>query len=145
MVIMDFAMPKLNGIEATRHIKAVAPNIAILVLTAYDSEQYMFAFLAAGAAGYMLKDVSVDQLVERHSRRACWRIDATSRHHAQGHQSLCQTEEKGTTPTGSDQITERELEVLKLAARACQTVTSHGSSTSVCAPYRHTSATCSTR
>ena len=64
VVIMDFAMPKLNGIEATRHIKAVAPGIAILVLTAHDSEQYIFAFLEAGAAGYLLKDVSVDKLVE---------------------------------------------------------------------------------
>ena len=63
-VIMDITMPDLNGIEATRHIKAVAPNIAILVLTAYDSEQYVFAFLEAGAAGYLLKDVSVDELVK---------------------------------------------------------------------------------
>jgi DNA-binding NarL/FixJ family response regulator len=48
VVIMDFSMPELNGIEATRHIKAVAPKIAVLVLTAYDSDQYIFAFLAAG-------------------------------------------------------------------------------------------------
>ena len=54
VVVMDFAMPQLNGIEATRQIKAIAPGIAVLVLTAYDSEQYIYGFLEAGAAGYLL-------------------------------------------------------------------------------------------
>jgi len=64
VVIMDFAMPKLNGIEATKQIKAIDPSIAVLVLTAYDNEQYIFAFLEAGAAGYLLKDVHVDELIK---------------------------------------------------------------------------------
>jgi NarL family two-component system response regulator LiaR len=117
VVIMDFAMPKLNGIEATRHIKAVHPQIAILVLTAYDSEQYVFAFLEAGAAGYLLKDVSVEKLVE--AIRAVYAGESVL------HPSItrkvinrfARTDEQPSTKNGLDQLTERELEVLGLAAR----------------------------
>lgn len=64
VIIMDISMPKLNGIEATKQIKAFQPSATILILTAYDYEQYVFALLDAGAAGYLLKDVSVSQLIE---------------------------------------------------------------------------------
>ena len=64
VIIMDISMPKLNGIEATRRIKAFQPSATILILTAYDYEQYIFALLDAGAAGYLLKDVSASQLVD---------------------------------------------------------------------------------
>jgi NarL family two-component system response regulator LiaR len=117
VVIMDFAMPKLNGIEATRHIKAVAPSIAILVLTAYDSDQYVFAFLEAGAAGYLLKDVSVDKLIDA--------IRAVHAGESVLHPAITRKvinrfsrpEHRSGTKNGMDQITERELEVLGLAAR----------------------------
>jgi NarL family two-component system response regulator LiaR len=117
VVIMDFSMPELNGIEATRQIKAVAPNIAVLVLTAYDSDQYIFAFLAAGAAGYLLKDVSVDQLI-----RAIRAVHAgeSMLHPAITRKVIshfAQPEQQGRPPMGTEQITERELEVLKLAAQ----------------------------
>jgi len=64
VIIMDISMPKLNGIEATRQIKAFQPSATILILTAYDYEQYVFALLDAGAAGYLLKDVSASQLID---------------------------------------------------------------------------------
>lgn len=117
VVIMDFAMPKLNGIEATRHIKAVAPGIAILVLTAYDSEQYIFAFLEAGAAGYLLKDVSVDKLIEAiravHAGESVLHPTITRK----VINRFSRAEDRHGTKNGLDQITERELEVLGLAAR----------------------------
>ena len=50
VVLMNIAMPKLDGIEATRRIKVNHPAIAVLVLTAYDDDQYVFALLEAGAA-----------------------------------------------------------------------------------------------
>jgi len=118
VVVMDFAMPKLNGIEATRQIKAIAPGIAILVLTAYDSEQYIFAFLEAGAAGYLLKDVRVDELVEA--------IRAVHAGESMLHPAIArkvinrfgQPEQKTTmVHVGLDQLTDREVEVLKLAAK----------------------------
>jgi len=117
VVVMDFSMPELNGIEATRQIKAVAPNIAVLVLTAYDSEQYIFAFLAAGAAGYLLKDVSVEQLI--HAIRAVYAGESML-HPAVARKVIshfAQPEQKTRPPDGAEQITERELAVLKLAAQ----------------------------
>jgi len=62
VVIMDVAMPKLNGIEATRQIKLIRPATAVLILTAYDDDEYVFGLLEAGAAGYLLKTTSGDEL-----------------------------------------------------------------------------------
>lgn len=64
VILMDISMPVLNGIEATRQIKAFQPSVAILILTAYDDEQYIFSVLSAGAAGYLLKDIGMQELVE---------------------------------------------------------------------------------
>lgn len=64
VIIMDIAMPKLNGIEATKRIKDIHPDSTVLVLSAYDDDQYVFALLEAGAAGYLLKDVPSHELVE---------------------------------------------------------------------------------
>lgn len=64
VVVMDIVMPKLNGIEATKKIKEIAPNIAILILTAYDDEEYVLGLLDAGAAGYLLKSVRGRDLVQ---------------------------------------------------------------------------------
>ena len=117
VVIMDFAMPKLNGIEATRHIKAVAPGIAVLVLTAHDSEQYVFAFLEAGAAGYLLKDVSVDKLVD--AIRAVYAGESVL-HPAITRKVInrfAAPDPGSSTRNGLEHITDRELEVLGLAAR----------------------------
>jgi len=63
VAILDISMPVMGGIEATGRIKAVCPATAILILTSYDDDQYVFALLAAGAAGYLLKDVSASEIV----------------------------------------------------------------------------------
>ena len=63
VVILDIAMPKLNGIEATRQIKVINPRTGVLILSAYDDDEYVVALLKAGAAGYLLKTVSGDELV----------------------------------------------------------------------------------
>ncbi|HEY7350059.1 MAG TPA: response regulator transcription factor [Ktedonobacterales bacterium] len=64
VVIMDIAMPGGNGIEATRSIKQLSPQTAVLALTAYDDDQYVMALLEAGAAGFLLKNVHGRELVE---------------------------------------------------------------------------------
>ena len=56
-------MPKLSGIEATKQIKKLLPLTIVLVLTGYDYDEYIFSLLEAGAAGYLLKDVSGDELI----------------------------------------------------------------------------------
>ncbi len=63
VMIIDIAMPKLNGIEAAKQIKAACPQAAILMVSAYDYESYMFGSLEAGAAGYLLKNVSLSDLI----------------------------------------------------------------------------------
>jgi DNA-binding NarL/FixJ family response regulator len=60
---MDIGMPEMNGIEATREIKKRWPDINVLVLTAYEDDEYVFAFVDAGAAGYLLKDVPAEEVV----------------------------------------------------------------------------------
>ncbi len=61
--IIDIAMPKLNGVEVTRQVKSRCPSTAVLILTAYDDDEYVFAILEAGAAGYLLKDVDSQEVV----------------------------------------------------------------------------------
>ena len=63
VVIMDVAMPGINGIEATRRIKELAPETAVLALTMHEDEQYFFEMLKAGASGYIPKRAAPDDLV----------------------------------------------------------------------------------
>jgi DNA-binding NarL/FixJ family response regulator len=64
VVLLDIAMPRLNGIEATRKIKAEWPEIGILALTVYDDEQYVYALIDAGVAGYLLKTANGPELAD---------------------------------------------------------------------------------
>lgn len=64
VVIMDVRMPRKSGIEATREIKKENPRLAVLVLTAHDDDEYIFALLEAGANGYLLKTAEVEELVK---------------------------------------------------------------------------------
>lgn len=117
LVIMDISMPKVSGIEATKQIKALYPSTAVLVLTGYDYDEYVFALIEAGAAGYLLKDTSGDELV------------SAVRHVKAGEPVLhpriirkildrlrAPLDEAVRTPA-VDVLTDREMEVLKLAAR----------------------------
>lgn len=63
VVVMDVAMPGITGIEATRRIKKLNPNVAVLALTMYEDEQYFFQMLEAGASGYIPKRAAPDDLV----------------------------------------------------------------------------------
>lgn len=63
VVIMDVSMPGMTGIEATRRIKSSHPEVAVLALTMYESEQYFFEMLEAGASGYVPKRAAADDLV----------------------------------------------------------------------------------
>jgi DNA-binding NarL/FixJ family response regulator len=66
VVLMDIRMPELDGLEATRRILAGAPSgedVRIIILTTFDLDQYVYAALAAGASGFLLKDVSPEHLI----------------------------------------------------------------------------------
>jgi DNA-binding NarL/FixJ family response regulator len=64
VAIIDIAMPHVDGIEATRRIKELCPGIGVLILSAYDDDQFVFSLLEAGAAGYLLKDVHGRELID---------------------------------------------------------------------------------
>jgi DNA-binding NarL/FixJ family response regulator len=63
VVLMDLRMPKVDGIQATARLRERCPEIPILVLTTFDDDANLFGALRAGAAGYLLKDVSSETLV----------------------------------------------------------------------------------
>ena len=116
VIVMDISMPNMNGIEATKHIKKIIPTTAILVLTAYDSDQYIMALLEAGAAGYLLKNVRGNQLIEAiravYSGESILQPSTTRRviDHLKSKPLL-------TDDDTAAMLTEREMEVLKLAAK----------------------------
>jgi DNA-binding NarL/FixJ family response regulator len=63
VVVMDIAMPNLNGIEATRKIRSEHPKTRILILSTYAEQQYIFESLRAGATGYLLKSAALPELL----------------------------------------------------------------------------------
>ena len=63
VVLMDIAMPEMDGIIATKRIKEQCPSISVLILTAYDDDQFIFRLLQAGAAGYLLKSIHSQELI----------------------------------------------------------------------------------
>src|ERR1044071_7614259 len=64
VILMDLRMPALNGVEAMQHILHTQPNVHILVLTTYDTDQDIHAALSAGADGYLLKDAPREELYQ---------------------------------------------------------------------------------
>jgi two-component system response regulator NreC len=63
IVVMDIAMPEIDGLEATRQIKASCPNTNVLVLTMHRTDEYFFEMLRAGASGYVLKAAGTNELI----------------------------------------------------------------------------------
>lgn len=118
LAILDISMPRMGGIEATRQIKKIAPRTSVLILSAYDDDQYVFALLEAGAAGYLLKDVSGDELVR--AIRAVHSGEPVL-HPAIARKVLDRVVQRQQAPAGSpvdgESLSDRELEVLRLAAR----------------------------
>jgi DNA-binding NarL/FixJ family response regulator len=64
VVLMDIRMPRLDGVEATRRLRQRWPEARVIILTTFDDDAYVFDGLRAGALGYMLKDVSGQELAE---------------------------------------------------------------------------------
>ncbi len=117
VIIMDIAMPKLNGIEATKQIKSLLPSVAVLILTAYDYDEYIFALMEAGAAGYLLKSVSGDELID--AIRAVYAGEPVL-HPVVVRKIMAHLRPREAKPAAGhprELLSEREMEVLKLAAK----------------------------
>ncbi len=115
VAIIDVAMPKVDGIVATRQIKALYPSIAVLILSAYDDDQFVFSLLEAGAAGYLLKSVRGQELVD--AVRAVYAGESVL-HPAIARKVLNRfvpTPGKPVRQKPPEVLSERELDVLKLA------------------------------
>ncbi len=116
LIIMDINMPKLNGIEATKQIKEFNPGIAILILSAYNDDEYVFALLKAGAAGYLLKNVNGDELISA-IRAVCQGepvLDPTVARKVINY--FTTPGEIQVTEKPSKQLSSRETAIIKLAA-----------------------------
>lgn len=116
VAIVDISMPRMDGIEATRRIKKSLPSTAVLILTAYDDDQFVFSLLEAGAAGYLLKSVRGRELVD--AVRQVYAGESVL------HPSIARKVLNRFVPAGPakeqktiEALSERELEVLRLATR----------------------------
>ncbi|MDP2954678.1 MAG: response regulator transcription factor [Chloroflexota bacterium] len=123
VVLMDLRMPNMDGIEATRQIKAKHPETAVVVLTIYDNDAYVIDAVQAGASGYLLKDASRDLLV--HTIRAVssgTTLVKTSLLY-EAVSSLVSANERhdktGSLIANPEELTGREQEVLTLVAEGC--------------------------
>ncbi len=123
VILMDIKMPHLNGIQATRQIVAALPKTQIIILTTYDTDDWVFDGIRAGAIGYLLKDTSGDNLAEavRGALRGESQIDPTvARKVLREFQQLTSRRSAAPQPVVEDEplerLTDREEEVLKLLA-----------------------------
>jgi len=120
VVLMDLALPNMDGLEATKQIKEQKPEVAVLMLTAYDDDEYVLAFLKVGASGYLLKDASGEDLVR--AIRAVYAGDAVlhpavTRKMIEHFRRVATGLANGESAHADAQLTERELEVLEWAGR----------------------------
>jgi len=117
VVVMDVSMPKLNGLESTKQIRAKHPAIAVLVLTIHDEDEYIVGLLEAGAIGYLLKSAYGEELVQ--AIRSV-RAGEFVLHPIVGQRLLKRAARYQLKPIrleGVEQLTTREVDVLRLAAR----------------------------
>lgn len=121
VILMDINMPKLTGIEATKKIKQLYPEIKILALTMFDDTSYVTEMIKAGASGYLLKNAGRVELIE-----AITKVNNGERYvssevslrlidqmHNESHASSAEK----MAPVRKAEITKRELEILKLIAK----------------------------
>ena len=114
LAILDVKMPKLTGLQATREIREQAPEVAVLILSMYDDERYLFEALKAGAAGYVLKHEAGQELVD--AARAVLRGESFLTSAAQ--RSLVRAWLTDGSAGPREPLSPREQEVLKLIAEA---------------------------
>jgi DNA-binding NarL/FixJ family response regulator len=116
IVLMDLKMPILNGVEATRRIRAQHPDVRVLVLTTYADDEWVFDAIQAGASGYLLKDTPRDEVIRAIKGTAAGKtyvdpsVAGKVLRQAASHQT-----QPATNITA--QLTDREIDVLRLIAR----------------------------
>jgi two-component system response regulator NreC len=127
LVIMDITMPGMDGLEATRQLKARNPECLVLALTVHEDKQYFMEMLAAGASGYITKQAAADDLVAAiravasgqvylQPALARWLLDDFQRL-AKQEQAQMKVVENGEQMVGLEVLSQREREVLELVGQ----------------------------
>ena len=119
VVLMDVRMPKRSGIEATRTIKDTLPSTKILMLTISDEEADLYEAIKAGASGYLLKEISIEEVADAvravHAGQSLISPSMASKLLNEFAAMVKRRDERAQVP--GPRLTSRELEVLKLVAK----------------------------
>ena len=110
LAILDVSMPELNGLETTKRFRRDLPDVRLLMLSMHDDREYILPLIRSGASGYVLKDVSSDELIAAirtvHSGNTYFSAGAS--------RALFQHEDNKRPRAGMDELSSREIDVLKL-------------------------------
>ena len=119
VILLDLSMPIMNGIDTLKWMKAEAINIPVIVLTTFDDHEWVLQSIQEGAKGFLLKDVSLDTLVEA--------IESVN--NGQSHiqpaiterllSSISNQNTSTTAHSKTEALTEKEQEILRLMASGC--------------------------
>jgi len=112
VILMDIAMPIMDGLEATRRIRKQNPNVRIIILTQYDRKDYVLSSIKSGASGFIPKNVIISELVS--AIRTAHSGDAFL--HPSVAKMVIEDYLRQVEPSPYDRLTDREREVLKLVA-----------------------------
>jgi DNA-binding NarL/FixJ family response regulator len=121
VVLMDIRMPRSNGIEACRAMKEAAPSAKIVILTISDEEEDLFEAIRAGASGYLLKDIPLDEVADTvravHGGQSLINPSMAGKLLTEFATLARRDDEERVQEVPAPRLTEREMQVLKLIAR----------------------------
>ena len=130
VMVMDITMPGMDGLETTRQLRTLCPQVKVLALTVHADKQYFFEMLASGAAGYVTKQAAAEDLVAAIRSVAVGNIylqPALARWLLEDYQRLVNRTISDHIPSAAEQrdyqalqgLTQREIQVLELVAEGC--------------------------
>jgi len=123
VVLMDVRMPEMDGVEATRALSARFPEIGVIILTTFEDADIVFEGLKAGERGYLLKDISSEEMAQAVRRVAAGQAliqpSLTRKVLEEFSRLAAAAENPPARPALAEPLTEREREVLQALARGC--------------------------